>query len=54
MKRIILITGGARSGKSTYAENLALSTACLILKKVDSKQRVNNVSITHGKTAPVL
>ena len=27
---------------------------CLILKKVDSKQRVNNVSITHGKTAPVL
>ncbi|WP_300699082.1 bifunctional adenosylcobinamide kinase/adenosylcobinamide-phosphate guanylyltransferase [Bacteroides sp.] len=25
MKRIILITGGARSGKSTYAENLALS-----------------------------
>ena len=24
MKRIILITGGARSGKSTYAENLAL------------------------------
>ena len=27
MKRIILITGGARSGKSTYAENLALSLA---------------------------
>ena len=27
---------------------------CLILKKVDSQQRVNNVSITHGKTAPVL
>ena len=25
MKRIILITGGARSGKSTYAEKLALS-----------------------------
>lgn len=25
MKRIILITGGARSGKSTYAENLALT-----------------------------
>ena len=25
MKRIILITGGARSGKSTYAESLALS-----------------------------
>ena len=25
MKRIILITGGARSGKSSYAENLALS-----------------------------
>lgn len=25
MKRIILITGGARSGKSTYAERLALS-----------------------------
>lgn len=25
MKRIILITGGARSGKSTYAEQLALS-----------------------------
>ncbi len=25
MKRIILVTGGARSGKSTYAENLALS-----------------------------
>ena len=24
MKRIILITGGARSGKSTYAEKLAL------------------------------
>ena len=27
MKRIILITGGARSGKSTYAEKLALSLA---------------------------
>ncbi len=27
MKRIILITGGARSGKSTYAEKLALSFA---------------------------
>ena len=27
MKRIILITGGARSGKSTYAEELALSLA---------------------------
>ena len=27
MKRIILITGGARSGKSTYAEKLALSMA---------------------------
>ena len=27
MKRIILITGGARSGKSTYAEDLALSLA---------------------------
>ena len=25
MRRIILITGGARSGKSTYAEKLALS-----------------------------
>ena len=25
MKRIILITGGQRSGKSVYAENLALS-----------------------------
>ena len=25
MKRIILITGGARSGKSSYAEKLALS-----------------------------
>jgi len=25
MKRIILVTGGARSGKSTYAEKLALS-----------------------------
>lgn len=25
MKRIILITGGARSGKSTYAETMALS-----------------------------
>ena len=25
MKRIILITGGARSGKSTYAEKMALS-----------------------------
>ncbi|WP_315087328.1 bifunctional adenosylcobinamide kinase/adenosylcobinamide-phosphate guanylyltransferase, partial [Bacteroides heparinolyticus] len=25
MKRIILITGGSRSGKSTYAEKLALS-----------------------------
>lgn len=25
MKRVILITGGARSGKSTYAEKLALS-----------------------------
>ena len=25
MKRIILITGGERSGKSTYAEKLALS-----------------------------
>lgn len=25
MKRIILVTGGARSGKSTYAERLALS-----------------------------
>ena len=24
MRRIILITGGARSGKSTYAEKLAL------------------------------
>lgn len=27
MKRIILITGGARSGKSTYAENMALALA---------------------------
>ncbi len=27
MKRIILITGGQRSGKSTYAEKLALSLA---------------------------
>ena len=27
MKRIILITGGARSGKSTYAEKLAAKTA---------------------------
>jgi len=27
VKRIILITGGARSGKSTYAEDLALSLA---------------------------
>lgn len=27
MKRIILITGGARSGKSSYAEGLALSLA---------------------------
>ena len=27
MKRIILITGGARSGKSSYAEKLALSLA---------------------------
>ncbi|MBP8935295.1 MAG: bifunctional adenosylcobinamide kinase/adenosylcobinamide-phosphate guanylyltransferase, partial [Prevotella sp.] len=25
MKKIILITGGQRSGKSVYAENLALS-----------------------------
>ena len=25
MKKIILITGGQRSGKSTYAEQLALS-----------------------------
>ena len=25
MKRVVLITGGSRSGKSTYAENLALS-----------------------------
>ena len=25
MRRIILITGGTRSGKSTYAEKLALS-----------------------------
>ena len=25
MKRIILITGGSRSGKSSYAEKLALS-----------------------------
>ena len=25
MKRIILITGGQRSGKSSYAEKLALS-----------------------------
>lgn len=25
MKQIILITGGARSGKSSYAERLALS-----------------------------
>ena len=27
MKRIILITGGIRSGKSAYAEKLALSLA---------------------------
>ncbi|MFR7466732.1 MAG: bifunctional adenosylcobinamide kinase/adenosylcobinamide-phosphate guanylyltransferase [Phocaeicola vulgatus] len=29
MKRIILITGGARSGKSTYAEKLALELSPL-------------------------
>lgn len=28
MKRIILITGGSRSGKSSYAEQLALSLSC--------------------------
>jgi len=27
---------------------------CLILKKVDSQQRVNNVSFTHRETAEVL
>ena len=33
MKRIILITGGQRSGKSSYAEKLALSLSsnpCLL------------------------
>ena len=30
------------------------SVYCLILKKVDSQQRVNNVSFTHRETAEVL
>lgn len=38
-----------RGGPSTYIEK-----GCLILKKVDSQQRVNNVSFTHRETAEVL
>ena len=50
MKRIILITGGARSGKSTYAERLALSLsshpvymATARIWDEDFRERVRNI-----------
>ena len=45
--------GGAIIQNPSWVEH-GNGLQCLILKKVDSQKRVNNVSITHGKTAPVL
>jgi len=55
MKRIILITGGARSGKSSYAEKLALSLASdpvyLATARVwddEFRERVNRHQLRRG------
>ena len=60
MKKIILITGGQRSGKSTYAENMALSLserptymATAHIWDNEFRERVKNirnVEVTTGST----
>ena len=55
MKRIILITGGSRSGKSTYAEKLALSLSSTPVYLATARiwRRVSQTGDTSsGKTWP--
>ncbi len=51
MKRIIFITGGARSGKSTYAEKMALSLSpnpvYLATARIWTKNSANESSATN-------
>ena len=51
MKRIILVTGGQRSGKSTYAEKLALEMGnCCGILEDDSQLVVVQVKNKQGVT----